>query len=243
MKGIKTMNTMTKLISVAILTAMAALAQTSMTTTTLSALVSASARDVNVASATGISAGSTALRVDNELMFVLAVNSTRITVLRGAFGTKSSYHGNGATVYIAPPGSYTSYGSIYDPQFSSTLFYPSIAPATVTTATAVTLTTGQVRGGLILQDPSGGAVTTTLPTAALLVAASPGAMLNSSFEFTIRNTADAAETITVAAGTGGTTSGTMTIAQSNTKRFLVRFTNVNAGAETYTVYSLGTVVH
>ena len=115
--------------------------------------------------------------------------------------------------------------------------------ATVATATAVTLTTAQVLGGLILQDPSGGAVTTTLPTAAELAAAirndAPSLATGTSFEFTIRNNdGGAGETITVAAGTGGTTSGTMTIATLNTKRFLVVFTSNSA----YTLYSLGTAV-
>lgn len=119
--------------------------------------------------------------------------------------------------------------------------------ATVATATAVTLTAAQVLGKLVLQDPAGGAVTTTLPTAALLAAAirndSQSLETGTSVEFTIRNTANEAEAITVAAGTGGTLSGTATIAQNNSKRFLLVFTNGDQGAETYTVYSLGTVVH
>ena len=132
------------------------------------------------------------------------------------------------------------------PVFSS-LAFPRIVPATVATATAVTLTAAQILGGLILQAPSGGAVTTTLPTLALLLAAINGVAVGTSFEFTIRNTADASETITVAAGTGGTTSGTMTIAQSNSKRFLVVFTTTTSEPvgygvpDGYTVYSLGTV--
>jgi len=118
-----------------------------------------------------------------------------------------------------------------------------VSVATVATATAVTLTAAQLLGGLILQDPDGGGVTTTLPTAALLVAALPGVNAGTAFEFTIRNTANAAETITVESGSGGTDSGTMTIAQNNTKRFMVLFTNTSPGSEAYTLYSLGTVVH
>ena len=114
-----------------------------------------------------------------------------------------------------------------------------VTVSTISTAAAATLTAAQVLGGLILRDPAGGARTDTLPTAALLAAALPGVVAGTAFEFTIRNTADASETITVAAGTGGTTSGTMTIAQNNSKRFLVVFTSASA----YTVYSLGTVVH
>lgn len=113
---------------------------------------------------------------------------------------------------------------------------------TDTTASAITYTAAQLKGGMILRDPNGLGRSDVTPTAALLVAALPSAVVGTSFEFTIRNTADAAETITVTAGSGATLSGTMTIAQNNSKRFLVVLTNVTSGAEAYTVYSLGTVV-
>ena len=127
---------------------------------------------------------------------------------------------------------------------------PTVGPivniATVTTdstAGALTYTAAMLKGGTILRDPNGAGRSDVTPTAALLVAALPSCVVGTAFEFTIRNTADAAETITVTAGTGATLSGTMTIAQSNTKRFLVVLTNVTSGAEAYTVYSLGTSVH
>lgn len=120
-----------------------------------------------------------------------------------------------------------------------------IAGTTVTTdatAGAVTYTAAQLLGGVILRDPNGAARSDVFPTAALLAAAVPGADVGSSFTVHIRNTADAAETITMTAGTGVTISGTATIAQNNAKSFLVCFTNVTAGSESYTAYSLGTVV-
>lgn len=126
---------------------------------------------------------------------------------------------------------------------------PTVGPivnfTTVTTdatAGAITYTAAQLKGGLILRDPNGSGRSDVTPTAALLVAALPSAVVGTSLQFTIRNTADAAETITVTAGSGATLSGTMTIAQNNSKRFLVVLDNVTAGAEAYTVYSLGTVV-
>jgi hypothetical protein len=125
----------------------------------------------------------------------------------------------------------------------TTLNYPKTVPATEATAGNATYTTAQLLGGLILRDPAGGARTDTTPTAAQLVAAISNPIVGTSFEFTIRNTADAAETITVAGGTGVTTSGTMTIAQNNSKRFLARLDNVTASSEAVTLYSLGTVVH
>lgn len=114
-----------------------------------------------------------------------------------------------------------------------------VTVTTVATATAVTLAAAQLLGGLILQDPAGGAVTSTTDTAANIIAAITQAGVGNAFEFTIRNTADASEAITVAAGTGVTLSGTMTIAQNNSKRFLC----VVTASTTVTIYSLGTVVH
>ena len=72
----------------------------------------------------------------------------------------------------------------------------------------------------VLRDPNGGARSDPTDTAANIIAAITQAGVGNTFEFTIRNTADAAETITVTAGTGVTLSGTMTIAQNNSKRFL-----------------------
>lgn len=125
--------------------------------------------------------------------------------------------------------------------YASSLFYPTITPSTITTAAAVTYSAAQVLGGLILRDPAGAGRADLLPTAAALVAAIPGAAAGVSFEFTIRNTADAAETITVTTNTGLTLSGTMTVAQNNSKRFLARITVATEGSEAVTVYSLGTV--
>ncbi len=111
------------------------------------------------------------------------------------------------------------------------------------TAGAKTYTAANLIGGLILRDPAGGARSDVTPTAAAIVAGIAGAIVGSSFEFTIRNTADAAETITLTAGSGVTLSGTMTIAQNNSKRFLAVCTNVTGSSEAVTIYSLGTVVH
>jgi hypothetical protein len=116
--------------------------------------------------------------------------------------------------------------------------------ATKTEASDQPYTAAQILGGMILRDPNGGARQDTLPTAANIVAAIPGAAVGTAFEFTVRNTADANETITVAApGVPVTLSGTMTIAQNNSKTFLVVLTNVGAGTEAVTVYSLGTSTH
>jgi len=115
---------------------------------------------------------------------------------------------------------------------------------TDSTASALTYTAAQMLGGLMLRDPNGAGRSDVTPTAALLVAAiGQGCGVGTSFRFVLRNTADAAETITVTAGTGATLSGTMTVAQNNSKEFLVVVTNATSGSEAYTVYSMGTAVH
>jgi len=126
---------------------------------------------------------------------------------------------------------------------SGSVLKGAVTVSTLSSAAAVTYTADQLLGGLILRDPNGAARSDVTPTAALLRAALPNVQAGTGFEFTIRNTADAAETITVTAGTGVTLSGTMTIAQNNTKTFLVVFTNTTSGSDAVTIYSLGTGVH
>lgn len=124
------------------------------------------------------------------------------------------------------------------PQGAGTIIGQSTV-STIEIAGNVTYTAAQLLGGLILRDPNGADRSDITPTAAQIIAALTQAGDGNSFEFTIRNTADAAETITVTAGTGVTLSGTMNIAQNNSKRFLC----VVTGAESVTIYSLGTAVH
>jgi hypothetical protein len=111
--------------------------------------------------------------------------------------------------------------------------------STIATADVVIYTAAQILGGLVLRDPNGAGRSDVTPDAAEVIAAMAQAGVGNCFEFTIRNTANAAETITVTAGAGVTLSGTMTIAQDHSKRFLC----VVTGAATMAVYSLGTVVH
>lgn len=113
------------------------------------------------------------------------------------------------------------------------------APVTKTTASAVTYTAEEFTSGIILRDPNGAGRTDVTPTAALLYTELGDPEVGSTFEVVIRNTADAAETITMSGGTGVTISGTATIAQNNTKVFLGVFTSASA----VTLYSVGTFVH
>lgn len=114
----------------------------------------------------------------------------------------------------------------------------------IDTAGDSTYTAAPLLGGLVLRDPAGADCVDATPTgeqiAAALAAAGAGSNIASlSFEFTIRNTADADETITVTAGDGVTLSGTMSVARDNSRRFLC----VMTGAASATIYSLGTALH
>jgi len=219
-----------------------------LTTTTLSAAVASSDLTISVASATGISYSLTSpvlLMIDDEFLVISnTVNGTVVPVSRGRNGSRAQAHGSGRTVHIGTPADFQLAGWQYNSdgitKFFSGMSMPTTSPSTLTTAGALTYTAGQVLNGIVLRDPNGASRSDTMPTAALLVAAIPGAMIGSSFFFWIRNDADAAETITVVAGTGGTISGTATIAQSNSKLFLIRITGTLPGSEAYVVYSLGT---
>jgi hypothetical protein len=93
--------------------------------------------------------------------------------------------------------------------------------------------------GLILRDPNGASRTDVAPDATSLYEYFKNPEVGSSFEFTIRNIAGGAFTITIGGTpTGVTYNGNMTIAQNNSKRFKVVFTSPT----TYTLYSLGTSV-
>jgi predicted RecA/RadA family phage recombinase len=115
------------------------------------------------------------------------------------------------------------------------------AAASKNTAGGVTLTAAEVLGGIVVADPNGAGRTYTLPTAALLVAAMPGAKVGDIVRCLIVNGADAAEVITVAAGSGGAfdanqTAASQVIGQNASKLVHIRLTNVTASSEAYVVY-------
>lgn len=110
---------------------------------------------------------------------------------------------------------------------------------TVAMAADVTYTAAQILSSIILRDPAGGARADLFPTAAAIIAALKNPVRGSFFLVVIRNTADANETITMTTNTGLTLSGTMTIAQNNSKLFIVQVTS----STTCSIYSVGTFVH
>lgn len=70
-----------------------------LSTTTINADLTASATSVSVASGTPFSVGHTIL-IDSEQMYVTAVVTNTLTVVRGVNGTTAATHTSGATVYI-----------------------------------------------------------------------------------------------------------------------------------------------
>lgn len=94
-------------------------------------------------------------------------------------------------------------------------FAPSATATNITTAGAGTLTAAALDNGLITRDPNGGDRTDTTDTAANIIA---GLDLDANYEerfCVIHNTADAAETITLAGGVGVTLQSAITIAQGS----------------------------
>lgn len=207
---------------------------------------STSARNITLASVTNLTVGML-IQIDNEFMVARAINTTSliVTVDRGV-SSKATQHGVNSPAYFGSPADFGSVGASYmnpnyTPKYFDTLAFPRMTPtAQLTTAAAITYTSGQLLGGLILRDPNGAARADLVPTAVLLIAAMPGCEVGTFFEFIVQNDADAAETITLTTATGATMVGTMTIAQSNSKTFRVRITNITPGSEAYTVYNRGT---
>ena len=108
---------------------------------------------------------------------------------------------------------------------------------TAVTDTA-TITAAQLLTRVLDGTPTAAAAY-TLPTAALLVAAMPNARVGSAFAFLVNNKSAGAFTITMAAGSGGTADGTLTVAQNAIRMFVVIVTNVTSASEAYFVYGIG----
>lgn len=113
------------------------------------------------------------------------------------------------------------------------------ANTNITTAGNVTYSAAEFLGGLILRDPNGASRSDTTPTAALLVAGLPGVSVNDYVDLLLINTADAAETLTLLAGTGVTlVPATIDLSQNQNAFLRVLFTNVGGGTEAVSVYGM-----
>lgn len=97
-------------------------------------------------------------------------------------------------------------------------------------AGAHTLVVADLSRGFIDHDPEGSTALTT-PTAEEIVGAFPTKPVGFTLQLYIRNTADAAETLTLTGGTGVTVSGDAGIGQNESMLVLFRLDNVSAGTE------------
>ena len=102
-----------------------------------------------------------------------------------------------------------------------------------------TLTAQQVIAGMISVNTSGGAITITLPAAAVLLAAlnsgvyvSQPVSLNDIIYLTVAAFGAAGNAVTVASGS---TVSTTTVTGQTSEQVGIRFTNVTAGSEAYSV--------
>ena len=114
-------------------------------------------------------------------------------------------------------------------------------PASYATAGAQTYTAADVLSGVIVRDCAGAGRTDVLPTAALLVAAMTAPKVGDVVRCLIVNGSDAAEAITLNAGSGGgydtnQTAASRVIGQNTSKTVTIRLTNVTSGAEAYVAY-------
>ncbi len=116
-----------------------------------------------------------------------------------------------------------------------------LTPSTIDTAGAVTYTTAQMLGGIILRDPNGAGRSDVTPPAALLVSGLPpqARIAEGTFICHLINTANGAETITLTAGNGVTlVPATVTVAQNENALLLVRYTDVRGSSEAVTIYAM-----
>ena len=81
----------------------------------------------------------------------------------------------------------------------------------------------------------GAAINLTTPTAALLKAADPDAVVGRGYEFTVINL-NGTNAATLVAGAGVTLVGSAVVAASSSANFYVRYTNVTESSEAVTVY-------
>ncbi|MCP4484126.1 MAG: tail fiber domain-containing protein [Flavobacteriaceae bacterium] len=110
---------------------------------------------------------------------------------------------------------------------------------TINTAGNVTYNPSQFWGGIIRRDPNGANRSDVTPTADSFFTNTLYVQVGSSYKFSIENTADAVETITLTAGTGVTLVGSMTIGQGEIRQFLFRMDNIGSGTRAASIYDQG----
>jgi hypothetical protein len=124
------------------------------------------------------------------------------------------------------------------------MFYEGMTVASASTAGNISpIPNASLLNAVYNRDCNGGARTDTTDTAAnILAAIRSGAVApvaGTCFIWYVRNISGAANTLTIAGGTGVTVTGTATVAQSNIRTFLGVVTNATKSSAAITLYSLG----
>ena len=163
------------------------------------------------------------LEIGDPIWLVLGSGAAAVTYLAYVSAVQALASGNGVT--LAGIGGGTA--------------NPSLPPAQYVTAAlqSATMTAAQVAGSAICCFDNTGTTPANLatPTAAAIIAAVPNWQVGQSYILKIRNSSGSANTATITAGTGVTLTGTMTIAQTVTREFVVTYT----GAAAVTIQSMG----
>lgn len=115
-------------------------------------------------------------------------------------------------------------------------------PTSHNTAGSVTLTATETLSGILVADPGSADRTYTFPTAALLVAAVPGAKVGDLIRLHVVNGAAGAHNVVLAAGSGGgfdanQNSASQIVAENASKDVCIRLTNVTPSSEAYVIYA------
>ncbi len=188
------------------------------------------AKSLTTANGITIGTGASTIGVNSE--DTLTINSTTTFETPAIYSALTSFNndvilGNGATDVVVNTG------------------YMTVnRPLSVMADEAATLLIDQVVNAVIVCAPTAGRIL-TLPSAVTMVSNLSPAIVGQTFLFWVRNEAAGANSLTIAAGTGGTlrAGNTNTIAQANTRLFVVQLTNITALSEAYIVISLGASAH
>lgn len=161
-----------------------------------------------------------------------AVNNLNVTL--GATGEAVTLEPVGDDTHIS-----MNVGGKGDGLFNSLSPITSFVEKTIVdTAGNVIYTAASLINGLLVRDPNGADRTDTTPDASQIVAAIPGAVVGTSFLFTVYNTADAAETVTLALGTNVTDNGIGNFPQGSIITVRCVLDNVGTGTEAVSLWPL-----
>lgn len=110
---------------------------------------------------------------------------------------------------------------------------------TISTASDVTYTAGEVVKGIIVREVNGASRSDTLPTAAQIVSTIEGCVTGMSFVFVLHNVADSQYTLTLVAGSGITFSADMptSVDRDDTHEYIIEITDARVASAAITMYT------